>query len=325
VNAAEAVNTFDAQLPAELGSVVATRRMVEAAANSWGVADTVAQDAGLAASEMVTNAVLHAGGVVHVTIRRLGRGMRLEVQDGSPRLPVVGADRPEDLLATRSMTGRGLALLAATADRWGADPTGPGKVVWAEVGTERRYAVPIEHPIQPAEVPEIATQIVATVSGMTAATAVAAEGRKVHLVGVPVRLLVESARQFADLQREMQVVELDHNGPPELIAWAETSREISGQIGSLRQAGSEMAEAALARGQTMIDFDVVVPDDDAVDVIDRWGSLLRRAEEAPVGQHLLTTPPSEEVAAYRQWYRDEIAAQLTGRLPEPCPLAAIPA
>jgi anti-sigma regulatory factor (Ser/Thr protein kinase) len=315
---------FEAQLPAELGSVVAARRLVESAAASWGIPQGVSEDAALAVSELVTNAVLHAGTVLTVRVRRLGGGMRLEVQDGSSKLPVVGADRPEELLATRSMTGRGLALLAGTVDRWGADPLLSGKSMWAEIGTGRfrvdaedasegaaRPAAPPEFPVSPARARE----------GVRSATAVSHGGRRVRLIGVPVRLLVESARQFSDLQREIQVVGLDHNGPKELVALAQTSREISARIGSLRQAGADVAEAALARGESTVDFDVEVGDD-AVDAFDRLGSLIRRVGDTLVRRHLLTMPPSEEVTAYRLWYRDEIASQLGGRAPRPCPLAA---
>jgi anti-sigma regulatory factor (Ser/Thr protein kinase) len=320
--AADAVSCFEAQLPAELGSVVAARRLVESAASSWGIADSVAQNAALAASELVTNAVLHAGTVLRVTVRRLGRGMRLEVHDGSSRLPVVGADRPEDLLATRSMTGRGLALLAGIVDRWGADPVSGGKVMWAEIGTGRRRVAAMDPP--PPRPSDTATAPTGAMAGLRSVTALAGGGRKVHLMGVPVRLLVESARQFADLQREMQVVGLDHNGPKELVALAATSREISARIGTLRQAGSDVAEEALARGESVIDFDVVVPDD-AVDAFDRLGSLIRRVGDALVRRHLLTMPPSDEVTAYRRWYREEIAWQLMGRPPQPCPFAAVSA
>ena len=322
--AADAVSCFEAQLPAELGSVVAARRLVESAASSWGIADSVAQNAALAASEMVTNAVLHAGTVLRVTVRRLGRGVRLEVHDGSSRLPVVGADRPEDLLATRSMTGRGLALLAGIVDRWGADPVPAGKVMWAEIGTGRRRVAAMDAPPSQPRASGRAAAPTGAMAGLTSVAAVASGGRKVHLMGVPVRLLVESARQFADLQREMQVVGLDHNGPKELVALAETSREISARIGTLRQAGSDVAEEALARGESVIDFDVVVPDD-AVDAFDRLGSLIRRVGDALVRRHLLTMPPSDEVTAYRRWYRDEIAWQLMGRSPQPCPFAAVSA
>jgi len=313
----DSVNCFEAVVPAELASVVAARRLVQSAATTWGIDDGIAADAALAVSELVTNAVLHAGTPVDVSVHRLGRGIRLEVGDGSPRLPVVGADRPEDLLATRSMTGRGLALLAATVDRWGADPVGTGKVMWAEVGTGRRHPIAISTPPPAGAWSDPA----ASWAGVTSVTAIAAEGRRVRLIGVPVQLLVESARQLADLQREMQVVGLDHNGPVELVALADASREISAQMSDLRHDGSDLAEAAIARGESVIDIELQVPED-AVAAFDRLGSLVRRAAETLVGRHVLTVPPSEEVIAYRRWFRDEIEAQLTGRPPRPCPLAA---
>jgi anti-sigma regulatory factor (Ser/Thr protein kinase) len=316
----DSVNSFETFVPAELGSVVASRRLVESATTSWGVDDEVAADAALAVSELVTNAVLHARTGVHVVVRRLGRGVRLEVGDGSGRLPLVGADRPEDLLATRSMTGRGLALIAATVDRWGADPVGTGKVMWAEVGTSRRRPLAVDSPAPVKVSPEIPAVPAASWAGSTSVTAMAAEGRRVHLIGVPVRLLVESVRQFTDLQREMAVVELDQHGPAELVALAETSQEISAHIYSL-QADSDIAEAALARGESVIDLDVDVSED-AMAAFDRLGSLARRMGEAVVRPHVLTLPPSDEVTAYRSWYRDEIAAQLTGQPPRPCPFAA---
>jgi anti-sigma regulatory factor (Ser/Thr protein kinase) len=315
---------FEAQLPAELGSVVAARRLVESAAASWRIPDGTAENAALAVSELVTNAVLHAGTVLSVRVGRLGRGMRLEVQDGSTRLPMVGADRPEDLLATRSMTGRGLALVAAIVDRWGADPLAEGKVTWAEIGTSKRRVDAKDPPAHGATAPEFPGATSGSRQRVTSATAVARGGHRVHLIGVPVQLLVESARQFADLQREIQVVGLDHNGPDELVALAETSREISARIGSLRQAGADVAEAALARGEAVIDFDVEVPED-AVDAFDRLGSLIPRMGDSVVRRHLLTMPPSEEVVAYRRWYRDEIESQMRGRPPRPCPLSGTPA
>jgi anti-sigma regulatory factor (Ser/Thr protein kinase) len=303
---------------------VAARRLVESAAASWGIPPGVYKDAALAVSELVTNAILHTGTVLTVRVRRLGRGIRLEVQDGSTTLPLLGTDRPEKLLATRSMTGRGLALLAGVVDRWGAEPLPTGKSMWAEIGTGPRR-LDATHSSEPAPplvaTPEFRVSPSGSPESVTSATAAAHAGRRVHLIGVPVRLLVESARQFADLQREIQVVGLDHNGPKELVALAQTSREVSARIGSLRQAGADVAEAALARGESTIDFDVEVGDD-AVDAFDRLGSLIWRVGDALVRRHLLSVPPSEEVTAYRHWYRDEIASQLGGRAPRPCPLAA---
>jgi hypothetical protein len=146
----------------------------------------------------------------------------------------------------------------------------------------------------------------------------------VHMMGVPVRLHIESVRQFADLQREMQVVELDHSGPKELVALAEINREISVHIGGLRQAGADLAEAALGRGESSVDFDVEAADE-AVDAFDQLGSLMLRIGDTLGRRHLLSMPPSEEVVAYRRWYRDEIASQLGGRAPRRCPITPAPA
>ena len=204
-------------------------------------------------------------------------------------------------------------MLAATADRWGSDPLPGGKAVWAELGTGWRRSTGAASPLRSSAAPEFAS----------ASGAGAAAGRMVHMVAVPVRLLIESVRQFADLQREMQVVGLDHSGPKELIALAETNREISARIGGLRQAGADVAEAALARGQSIIDFDVEVADE-AVEAFDRLGSLMRQMNGTLGRRHLLSIPPSGEVVAYRTWYRDEISSQLDGRAPRRCPFSPAP-
>src|SRR5438445_6484644 len=120
---------FEAHYPAELESVTASRRMVVDALKSWGIEDPVTADAALTVSELVTNCILHAGTPLSVAIRQLGRGVRIEVRDTNDVLPIVGVSKPEDLLANRSMTGRGMALVAGSSDRWGADPLpGGGKV-----------------------------------------------------------------------------------------------------------------------------------------------------------------------------------------------------
>lgn len=318
----EAVGRFDAQLPSELSSVVAARRLVEAAANAWAIPGATAEDASLAVSELVTNAVLHAGTTIGVSVSRLGTGMRLEVTDGNAHVPMIDVEHPEDLLATRSMTGRGLAVVAATADRWGADPgnsTGSGKTIWAEVGTGRRRVDAAPAPLYPPEPLPLELEAEALAAGLMPLTALARQGRRVHLIGVPVQLLVESVHQLADLQREMQVIGLDHSGPAELAELADSSRELASQIGALQDSGLTQAQAALARGDSVVDLDLLVPDN-AEALLDRMGALLRRMTGSIVTRYLLTLPPSNEVAAYNSWYQQEMLAQLSGRAPQPCPL-----
>jgi DNA-binding NarL/FixJ family response regulator len=81
----------------------------------------------LLVSELVTNAVLHARSAPRIEVH-LDRGsVRVSVRDDDPHLPrqrVPDEERPG---------GRGLHLVDTVASRWGADPSGPGKVVWFEI------------------------------------------------------------------------------------------------------------------------------------------------------------------------------------------------
>lgn len=74
----------------------------------------------LVASELATNAVLHAGTPFRVRVSSES-SIRVEVHDGTSI----------DELEKRSGSGRGLALVEQVADDWGVDSTPPGKYVWA--------------------------------------------------------------------------------------------------------------------------------------------------------------------------------------------------
>lgn len=316
-------NCFEAVLPAELDSVVASRRLLGRAMDAWGLGDPARGDAALAVSELVSNSVLHAGTVTSVRVRRLGSGVRIEVEDGNPSLPVVDVARPEDLLANRSMTGRGLALVAATSDRWGADPVPVGKVVWAEVGTGSRRVVAAPPPAYPpaltASPPPLAAIVGETAQGVVAQAAVTGGGRVVHLVGVPVNLLLESSRQLWDLQREMQVIAMDRGAPEDLEPVVQAGRPWMADLDVWVDRDRKRLERVAASGAGTYDYDVEVPSD----VIDRIAGVtawIRRVTSTAVGRYLLTLPASNEVSALRRWIMDEIASQLSGANPRPCPI-----
>ena len=81
----------------------------------------------LLVSELVTNAVLHAGSPVELALS-LGRGrLRVEVGDRDPR-PPLRMDHSE-----QSSTGRGLLLVDRAVDRWGVERLPSGKKVWFEL------------------------------------------------------------------------------------------------------------------------------------------------------------------------------------------------
>jgi anti-sigma regulatory factor (Ser/Thr protein kinase) len=120
------MRTAKTTLPPEPISARACRRFLLSALEEWD-ADQFADDAVLLLSELVTNAVLHAGTEIEVTIQLDDDVLRVEVRDGDPRLPTV---RHYSLL---SGTGRGLALVAQTARSWDVEPLPSGKRVWFEL------------------------------------------------------------------------------------------------------------------------------------------------------------------------------------------------
>ncbi|MGW6454334.1 ATP-binding protein [Streptomyces sp. NPDC055078] len=130
-HAAGRVRSCRAVFPAHPAHARAARRMVEDALRAWG-ADGLRQDRDLvvlAAHELITNAISHgsrAGDPVEVTIERDQRRLRVGVEDRSPAPP-----RPRSA-GDGDDSGRGLALVADIADRWGTipRPDGTGKQVW---------------------------------------------------------------------------------------------------------------------------------------------------------------------------------------------------
>lgn len=121
-------------LPCEDTSVPAARRLVRETLAAWDVpvlVDVVDRTE-LIVSELASNAVRHARhGVFRLTVHRLAGGcVRVEVIDKSRSLPVTRSSTPDD------EQGRGLALVDAMAQQWGAEPLPWGKRVWAEVGPD---------------------------------------------------------------------------------------------------------------------------------------------------------------------------------------------
>jgi anti-sigma regulatory factor (Ser/Thr protein kinase) len=91
----------------------------------WGCEELVA-DAAVVVTELATNAVVHAQSDFTVALLSRPGDVRISVRDTSDALPVLGD------LAVAALSGRGVALVAAMASRWGTDRTSDGKVVWAE-------------------------------------------------------------------------------------------------------------------------------------------------------------------------------------------------
>ena len=111
------------RLPPESASVGVARRFVEQALAEI-VRPAAIDVVVLLTSELVTNAIMHAGTPVEVLVRGLDSGVQVEVVDAGQQVPVV----VDGGLACQS--GRGLRIVAALSEAWGVDRRRDGKTVW---------------------------------------------------------------------------------------------------------------------------------------------------------------------------------------------------
>jgi anti-sigma regulatory factor (Ser/Thr protein kinase) len=81
----------------------------------------------LVATELVVNALRHAGTHMTVRLRVITGGVRLEVEDGSTRPLRPRPAGPSD------EGGRGLLLVDALSSRYGVEGEATGKRVWVEL------------------------------------------------------------------------------------------------------------------------------------------------------------------------------------------------
>ena len=117
-------------LPSRPASFVEARRFVKDAAAS-AASRQVLDDAMLLTSELVTNAVRHAGHAaedpIEVTVAVDEHNLRVSVMDRGP-----GFD-PNELDARSDEGGWGLELVGTLSSRWGVDPGELGNDVWFEI------------------------------------------------------------------------------------------------------------------------------------------------------------------------------------------------
>ena len=94
-------------------------------------------------SELVANAVEHAGTDVDISVSRRGHGLHLVVRDRAPQLPRIIDLAPVEPGAPLDERGHGLRVVHADSTAWGAMPVTDGKMVWATVrdraGQPRRW------------------------------------------------------------------------------------------------------------------------------------------------------------------------------------------
>jgi anti-sigma regulatory factor (Ser/Thr protein kinase) len=110
-------------VPAALAAV---RRFVRMTLAGWNEVER-SYDTMLVASELATNAVLHASSAFRVTLRRSDTMIWVGVQD-------ISVASPERRTPSRDTPGgRGIAFVERVSARWGTEHRSDGKIVWAEL------------------------------------------------------------------------------------------------------------------------------------------------------------------------------------------------
>jgi len=113
------IESADLRLGGTLDAVPEARRFVVDRLAELGQ-EQYSDDAEIAVTELVTNALLHAAPPLSLRVALVDDRVRIEVRDGSRAVPVRGrAD-------AGAMTGRGLALVEALALRWGVEAAQDG-------------------------------------------------------------------------------------------------------------------------------------------------------------------------------------------------------
>jgi anti-sigma regulatory factor (Ser/Thr protein kinase) len=114
-------------LPATTSAASQARETVRGVLTGWGI-DGEADTATLLVSELVTNAVRHAGTTLGITMTRETDYLRVAVSDGAvstwPKLVEPTVD---------DEGGRGLWLVDRLARAWGTSSGTDGKAVWFEL------------------------------------------------------------------------------------------------------------------------------------------------------------------------------------------------
>ena len=121
-------------------AAAAARRFVRQILRTWNIAartwdpDRLVDDAVLLTSELVTNAVVHAGTAFDVTCRLTSGELEVAVRDRHPARTLPDIPKAASASAER---GRGLLLPSALASSWGVTYAKTAKAVWFRISLAR--------------------------------------------------------------------------------------------------------------------------------------------------------------------------------------------
>lgn len=291
------------RLLAHPSSVATARRLVREVLVS-AHRDELVDTAQLLVSEVVTNALVHAGTPIDFHAAVGEAGLRVEVSDGSTQAP-----SPRRYTGMAG-TGRGLRLLQQLGDSWGTLAHPHGKTVWFELDTKDDADEAATTPPTTADATE----------GRTTQRASDEDTVDVVLLNTPLLLHTAWQEHAEGLLREHLLVNLDDDDPVDaLAAHAAASDAISLLHQHILQPhlGDDpetvMAQAvdpAVSSRRVVLRVPrTSVPNFTVLD--ETLESALVLAESGM----FLTPPIQPEVRELRRWLCHEVSGQATGRPP----------
>lgn len=281
----------DLELPPVASSAGEARRILRDALSGAESDDSV-DAAQVAVSEIVTNALVHAGTPMRLRVLLQGSSLRVELSDGSPHLP-----HRRDYSSVAA-TGRGLHMVAQMVDRWGAYPDGRGKVVWFEIVDDD---VDTGHTIGQVPAHELPD---------------AEHSVEVELLNMPLLMHAAWQEHAAALLRELMLIRLDDDlSALEHHAGASDALSVLFEQVPVPDPGEEpeaIMSSATEPGVSLSRLTLRVPRT-SLKHFDLLDSMLEDAVTLADLGELLSPPTQPEIRVMRQWICEQVRSQSDGR------------
>lgn len=289
--------------PASVGQA---RRLVRSALVDAGC-DVLVETAEILVSEVVTNAVVHAATPVDVEAIVGGRGLRVEIGDGSPHPPVPR------VYAGLAGTGRGLRLLEDLTDDWGVQQRQSGKVVWFELRTDD-FSGPVHG------TPGAKGAVGGALQRAGAGTDEPPDIVKVVLLRVPLLLHAAWQTHVESLLREYLLIRLEEDNA---VAELEAHAAANDAMVLLRQhlpapdVGADPEEVMTSATEPLVTAErIVLPvPADSLPHFQVLDDMLDAAAVLADAGELLTAPVQPEVRMLRRWLCQQVRDQAAGAEP----------
>jgi anti-sigma regulatory factor (Ser/Thr protein kinase) len=250
-----------------------------------------AAEAQLAASELVTNAVLHGRQPLHMRVLLTDVCLRVEVVDGSPISPSFS------MLDPTALTGRGLMLISAAVDRWGVEPLDTGKAVWFELHSDGG----------PADEEDVDALLAAW--GDDLAEDPALEHVRVVLTDLDTRRMAQAEAHVEGVLRELCLLLSADDVPAEAGRVARSVLQAAAGMEAVRADLKHQLAVAVSAGQPQVDLSLTLQRHDATLVRD-YALAIDEADRLSRAGQLLSCPTPADLSELRRSYLRRVIAQL---------------